>query len=122
MLITFTGRKSGKMFTTPVRYIEIGRTIRCFTSKESQWWRNIRGGADVVLRIRGKDFQYNAVAIDNNTEEVKKCLASYLEMYPQDAAYHHIKMNKDKTLVAEDLERASYNAIVVEANPSDDNA
>ncbi len=122
MLITFTGRNSGRSFTTPVRYIQSDGTIRCFTASENQWWRNLRGGADVVLRIRGKDCRYKATAIDNNPEEVKKWLAYYLEIFPQDAAYHHIKLTKDKTLVDEDLERASHNAIVVEAYPSNDDA
>lgn len=117
MLITFTGRSSGKVFTTPVRYIKNGETIRCFTASENQWWRNMRGGAKVSLRIRGKDSPYTAVAIDNNPEEVRKWLIFYLGLFPQDAAYHDIKLNKDKSLVEEDLERASHNAIVVEANP-----
>jgi deazaflavin-dependent oxidoreductase (nitroreductase family) len=117
MLITFTGRKSGRKFTTPVRYIKDGETIRCFTGAENQWWRNVRGGAEVQLRIRGKTGRYTAYAIDNDPEEVKKWLLFYLGLFPQDAAYHDIKLNKDKSLVAEDLERASHNAIVVEANP-----
>ncbi len=117
MLISFTGRRSGNVFTTPVRYIKNGETIRCFTSSENQWWRNLRDGAKVTLRIKGKDSPYTAVAIENSPEEVKKWLVFYLELFPQDAAYHDIKLNKDKTLVEEDLERASHNAIVVEATP-----
>lgn len=117
MLISFTGRRSGKVFTTPVRYITDGETIRCFTSSENQWWRNLRGGAKVTLRVQGKDSSYTAVAIENNSEEVKKWLIFYLGLFPQDAAYHNIKLNKDKTLIEEDLDRASHNAIVVEATP-----
>ena len=115
MLITFSGRKSGKRFTTPVRYVQTDQTIRCFTSPESQWWRNLRGGADVVLRLRGRDYHYGAAVIENNPEEVKKWLRYYLGRFPQDASYHDIKLNTDKTLVAEDLEQASHQAIVVEA-------
>ncbi len=118
MLITFSGRKSGKKYTTPVRYIQNDQTIRCFTSSENQWWRNFRGGANVVLRVRGKDCPYKAVAIENNPEEVKKWLIYYLGLFPQDAAYHNIMLNKDKTLLEGDLERASHNAIVVEAHPT----
>jgi hypothetical protein len=53
MLITFTGRKSGRRFTTPVRYIKTGETVRCFTAAENQWWRNLRTGARVELLIKG---------------------------------------------------------------------
>jgi hypothetical protein len=48
---------------------------------------------------------------------VKKQLLSYLSLFPQDAAYHDIRLNRDQSLVAEDLEAASRNAIVVEAHP-----
>ena len=60
MLITFRGRNSGREFTTPVRYIENDGVVRCFTSSENQWWRNLRGGSEVVLRVRGKDGKYKA--------------------------------------------------------------
>ena len=120
MLVTFSGRKSGKKFTTPVRYIQNGQAVRCFTSSENQWWRNMRGGAEVVLRIRGKDIPYRALAIENNPEEIKKWLTNYLGLFPQDAEYHDIRLNKDESLVEEDLERASHNAIVVEAYPTNE--
>ena len=86
MLITFTGRKSGRTFTTPVRYIETDGVVRCFTSSENQWWRNLRGGADVVLRVRGKDRPYKAAAIENDPQQIKKWLVYYIGLYPQDAA------------------------------------
>ena len=117
MLITFTGRKSGRKFTTPVRYVREGETVKCFTSKENQWWRNLRGGADVVLRLNGQDKRYHATAIDSDPERVRQALVSYLEVFPQDAAYHEIRLNRDKSPVAEDLEYASGHAIVVEARP-----
>ena len=115
LLITFTGRNSGRKFTTPVRYVRTGDTIRCFTSRENQWWRNLRGGAEVTLRIRGKNTDYTATAIDNDPAKVRKWLVYYLDLFPRDAAYHNIKLNSDNTLVEADLERACHEAIVVEA-------
>ncbi len=35
MLITFTGRRSHREFTTPVRYVRLDQTVRCFTSSEN---------------------------------------------------------------------------------------
>lgn len=70
-----------------------------------------------MLRIEGRDMPYHAVVVENNPEEVRKWLQYYLGLFPQDAAYHDIRLGKDKSLVAEDLERASRNSIVVEARP-----
>ena len=115
MLITFTGRRSGRSYTTPVRYLRIGTTVRCYTSAENQWWRNLRGGADVVLRIEGVDKPYHAVAIVDDPVVIKAALKEYLELFPQDAAYHEIRVAKDGCLNSDDLERASRQAVVVEA-------
>jgi deazaflavin-dependent oxidoreductase (nitroreductase family) len=117
MLITFTGRKSGKQFTTPVRYIQSGDTVRCFTAAENQWWRNLRSAARVRLLINGQLGDYEAQAIFDNPADIKLQLQSYLRLYPQDAAYHEIRLNKDKSLNEQDLEQAARNAIVVEAVP-----
>jgi hypothetical protein len=119
MLITFTGKKSGRRFTTPVRYLRVGNTVRCFTSSENMWWRNLRGGAAVSLRIAGKEGRFWAVPIENNPAAVRQALRHYLCLFPQDAAYHEIRLNRDKSLVEEDLERAAQHAVVVEARPTD---
>ena len=119
MLITFTGRKSGRQFTTPVRYIKTDDTVRCFTAAENQWWRNLRGGAAVTLRMNGQDGPYQAHAIHDDAAEIRKWLVFYLALFPQDAAYHEIRLNKDKTLNEADLEAAVQNAIVVEAKAED---
>jgi deazaflavin-dependent oxidoreductase (nitroreductase family) len=115
MLITFTGRKSGRRYTTPVRYVRVDGVVRCFTSVEHLWWRNLRGGALVSLRIEGKEAPYNAVAIDRDRQKIRAALQHYLALYPQDASYHEIRLNRDKSLVLEDLDRASQHTVVVEA-------
>jgi deazaflavin-dependent oxidoreductase (nitroreductase family) len=117
MLITFTGRKSGRQFTTPVRYIKTGETIRCFTSAENQWWRNLKSPAEVQLRTKGKTGRYMAKAVHEDHVEIRKWLVFYLGLFPQDAAYHNIRLNKDKSLLEEDIEQAIHQAVVVEANP-----
>ena len=119
LLITFTGKKSGRQFTTPVRYVRIGNLIRCFTSFENMWWRNLRGGADVALHIQGEDKKFVATPIEDDPERVRAALVHYLGVYPQDAAYHQIRLNKDRTLVTEDLDRALNTSIVVEAQPAE---
>jgi hypothetical protein len=53
LLVTFTGRKSGKTITTPVTYTQSGDALLVFTS--SPWWKNLRGGAPVRLQLRGRE-------------------------------------------------------------------
>jgi deazaflavin-dependent oxidoreductase (nitroreductase family) len=64
MLITFTGRKSGRTYTTPVAYHQPDdHTVILFTQRERIWWKNLIGGAQVTLRLRGRDIQGTATAL-----------------------------------------------------------
>lgn len=63
MLITFTGRKSGKVYTTPVQYARVEDTVYVVTSQQYVWWKNLIGGAEVEVRLRGKDYHGFAEAI-----------------------------------------------------------
>jgi deazaflavin-dependent oxidoreductase (nitroreductase family) len=53
MLISVTGRKTGKVYTTPVQYKQQGQELWVITSVDYQWWRNLHGGARVQLLLRG---------------------------------------------------------------------
>ena len=117
MLITFTGRKSGKVYSTPVRYLRTANSIQCFTSADTKWWRNLRGGAEVTLTIQGEDRRFYANVIENDPDKTREALRHYLTVFPQDAAYHDVKLKADKSPVMADLERAAKHAIVVVATP-----
>lgn len=117
MLISFTGRRSGRRYTTPVRYLRVDGAVRCFTAAKNLWWRNLRGGATVSLLIAGKEAPYEAQVIVDDPARIRAALQHYLALFPADAAYHEIRLNRDRSLVAEDLERASHEAVVVELRP-----
>lgn len=55
MLITVTGRKSGKSITTPVNYYQEGDTLWVISNRERTWWRNLKGGVPVKLHLRGRE-------------------------------------------------------------------
>ena len=63
MLITVTGRKTGKKYTTPVGFYREGDFLWVLTSHDRTWWRNVKNGADVEMRFRGKDVTGFAEAI-----------------------------------------------------------
>jgi hypothetical protein len=115
MLITFVGRKSGRTFTTPVRYSNHGGRIRCFTASTNQWWRNLRGGADVSLRLRGRDLRYRANAVADDPTRVRVGLEEFLTQFPQDAPYYDLRLTANGKPDAADLDRASRRTIMVEA-------
>lgn len=52
LLLTFTGRKSGKEFTTPLHYMQEGETLRM--TVVYPWWKNLREQATVRVLLRGQ--------------------------------------------------------------------
>jgi hypothetical protein len=113
MLIRFTGRRSGRTFTTPVSYIQEGQTVRCFTGSETRWWRNLRGGASVSLRIRGQDRRGRAEAISGEPKRIADALAAFLTRLPRDAVYYEVALDSGKPR-PDDVARAAQQAILVE--------
>lgn len=64
--ITFTGRKSGRRFTTPVAYSRQGKTL--YVLANGPWWRNLRGGAPVTVWLQGIERCGRAFATDDPAE------------------------------------------------------
>ncbi len=51
LLLTFTGRVSGRQFIIPVTYFLSQGKIVIFTS--NRWWKNLRDGAMVTIQFKG---------------------------------------------------------------------
>ena len=81
MLITVTGRRTGVKYTTPVGFYRDGDFLWVISSRDRTWWRNLRGGADVELRIRGKNVQAFAEAILDE-ETVAALVVDYVRHIP----------------------------------------
>ena len=85
MIITYTGRKSGKTFSTPVNYVRDGDVLWTISFRHRTWWRSLHD-SPVTLRIQGKDVTGVATAITDQ-QEVTDCLLVYLRKAPQVAKY-----------------------------------
>ena len=72
-LITVTGRRSGREFTFPVGYNRDGDvvTIPVIWPERKVWWRNLRGGAPVRLRLRGEEHTGHAQALGDERSGVR---------------------------------------------------
>lgn len=53
LLLRFRGRRSGRWFTTPVGYARDGDVVVIVTSPTYTWWKNLREGAEVDVRLDG---------------------------------------------------------------------
>lgn len=77
MIITHTGRKSGRQYSTPIGYTYDGDTLLGFTiSGRSQWYLNVQQNPQVVLTIKGQPVKARTELV-NDLDEVAKLLDIY---------------------------------------------
>ncbi len=86
MLLTVTGRTSGRTFTFPVQYVQRDGEIIVLAGRAGtkSWWRNLRGPSPVRIRLRGRDLDGMAVAV-LDTQSVADSLQAYVRRFPRSA-------------------------------------
>ena len=84
MLITVTGCKSGKQYTTPVGFYREDSSLWVLTSRERIGWRNVRKGAEVCLLLKGKRVRAFAQA-ELDESAVEQHLGDYVRHIPMAA-------------------------------------
>jgi deazaflavin-dependent oxidoreductase (nitroreductase family) len=112
LLITVTGRKSGKQYTTPVSYLRNGNTLLVTSSHDRTWWRNLRGGAPVTVRLQGQNRRGWAEAIERE-QAIAAGLLAYLQQVPRLARYYGVTLDPDGQPNVEDVERVAQDKVIV---------
>ncbi|WP_435335736.1 hypothetical protein [Haloarchaeobius sp. TZWWS8] len=70
VLIRFTGRRSGRVFTTPVgsHRLKDTKSDRLFLLTESGWWRNFDGGRPLEILVDGDWHEGTGTAVTDPAE------------------------------------------------------
>ncbi|MCY4656780.1 MAG: nitroreductase/quinone reductase family protein [Gammaproteobacteria bacterium] len=113
LVLYFKGRKSGRKYSTPLRYHRDDDVVRCFTSGETNWWRNFHDSSPASIQIRGERQNIVGKLVDAGTEVKRDILLNYLLAFPADAVYHNVRRQKG-ILVEEDLDAAAAHCRIVE--------
>jgi deazaflavin-dependent oxidoreductase (nitroreductase family) len=100
LVLTFTGRRSGKRYATPVNYLQRGREVLITT--DSSWWHNLDGGAPVELRLRGRRLRATAEAVRDD-DLVAEALTAVVRDHPPYGRWAHIRVGADGTPDAADV-------------------
>ncbi|MBN2550448.1 MAG: nitroreductase family deazaflavin-dependent oxidoreductase [Anaerolineales bacterium] len=116
MLITYNGRKSGKVFTVPVNYLRMesdGEVYFLTTSlRKRAWWRNLRRGAEISVRLQGKKYAARAETIEDPAA-VAESLTAIFEKTPEMARYMEIKIDQEGKPDPADLAREAEKRLIV---------
>ena len=112
MLITCTGRKSGKTLQVPVNYLREGAELLTTSSKDRTWWRNLRGGAAVQLLLAGKLTPAHCRVCETG-DEVAALLERIVRLNPAYAKFLDIRLDAQGSCNPDDLLAAAKTRVVV---------
>jgi deazaflavin-dependent oxidoreductase (nitroreductase family) len=109
MLLSFTGRRTGRSYTTPVSYVREGTNL--LVPGGGTWWKNLTSGTARV-RLQGT---WHVVTPEVIREPVamSAALGRMLAINPAIAAFTGIRLGSDGRPFAESLERERRRGFVV---------
>ncbi len=99
-LLTFTGRRTGREYTTPVTYYRDGDTVTILTKRRRTWWRNLVSRPEVELRLAGRRVRGRADLAIGDPGCLPE-LVSILERHRRDARAYGISVTDGRVNEAE---------------------
>lgn len=108
MLLTVKGRATGKRYTFPVNYARDGDSLVVTSRTDRRWWRNLRGGAQVDLLLRGKELRGHAEVIEGPA-----AVADLLRQAPALARSLHVRLDDRLPNHPRQLERFAAQSVLV---------
>lgn len=112
MLMTIRGRNSGRIYQVPMNYLRMGNRLVTTSQPDRTWWRNLRGGADVKVRLKGRNMDAFAV-VEEEHAKVTEILAEYLSLAPKLAEYYQVRIDQAGKPDPDDVARAAKERVIV---------
>ncbi len=113
LALTYTGRKSGKAYTTPVNYVRDGDRLLATSYRTRTWWRNLRGGVPVLLRLQGHEVKATGQALEDEAA-VAEALSAYLSKVPGWAKTFKVGLDASGQLDRTDLACAAKERVMIQ--------
>jgi deazaflavin-dependent oxidoreductase (nitroreductase family) len=111
-VITVTGCKTGKRYSTPINVLKDGDGFFIVSLKNRTWWRNLRRGRSAQLRISGKRLRVRSEVFEEH-DEVTDALMRYFQKAPGDAKHFGVRLARDERPIREDVERAAGERVMI---------
>ncbi len=103
MLISFTGRKTGKAYRQPVSYVQQGDTL--LSPGGGKWKWNLQNGQPVRIHLRGRDVMARPELVQD-PDEIERLLLVMMAANPRVSSFVGIPEGPDGRLDRSRLEMA----------------
>ena len=104
IVLSFAGRKSGKSYSIPVGYVQTDANTLLVTTN-SGWWKNLRSGAKVKVRLRGKSYT-GVTDVTTDQEGLQAMFRQLLANAPQLRQITGIRVDANGEPIPEDVAAA----------------
>lgn len=112
VLLSYTGRRSGKTYETPVNYVRLGNGLLVTSQRQRIWWRNFLEGAPLRVWLEGKAIDAHASAL-LDPADVALNLRLYLAATPKQAKYYQVRLEPRGQLNTSDIDNAAKSRVIV---------
>lgn len=103
MLVSFTGRKTGKAYRQPMSYVQQDDTL--LTPGGGKWKWNLQGGQPVRIRLRGREVVARPELV-KDPDEIERLLGVMTAVNPGVSAFVGVPKGPDGRLDRARLETA----------------
>lgn len=116
MLITITGRRTGRRYTIPVGYQRHGDVLTILVSEapKKQWWRNFHDAAPVEVNVKGKSRSGIAELVAPTSPEFRARTEETLRRLPWMGKVFGVQYRKGQALDDEQVATLARNIAIVQ--------
>lgn len=123
-ILSYTGRRSGRRFETPLSYVRDGGRILLLSSVDTRWWTNFlppRGesawaGEAVEILAAGGILRGRARTIQHDREHLHASVRHFLTALPRDAIVYGIGLDDERRPKDADLAHALERLVMVQVD------
>jgi deazaflavin-dependent oxidoreductase (nitroreductase family) len=92
-VITVTGARTGRRYSTPVQYVRDGERYVVLSQVTRRWWRNLRSRPEVELLVHGVTI--GGVAVVAEGRAARPYVEQVLTAQPRTARFYGIAVDDD---------------------------
>ena len=119
VLIGYEGRKTAKRYFVPVNFVRVagedGDHLLITSERGRTWWRNLRGGSPVDLRLQGTGLKAMARSLEE-IQEVEEGLKTYFAHAPGSARYFNVGLDEGGRPLREEIVRAAQERVIIKVD------
>lgn len=114
-IVHFTGRRSGRKFSTPLSFTREGNTVRLLSNRSTRWWLNFRGeGVKVEMEIARQLHPGTAILLEGDSDALRAGVRRFIHALRRDAKVYGLKLDPNGEVVEASLAAIAEQLILVE--------